>query len=141
MKPTTHFRANARVKGMTLTELLVVLAILGVLLLLAMPVLTPLFSMTHAMEAKNNLKYLAELEELHYLSHARYTDEFEELAFVQPKLVSEPDGTAHYQIEIVKLSKTDFLARATAITDFDRDDVFNIWEIDKRGIPREVVKD
>ena len=51
-------------KGMTLTELLVVLAILGVLLLLAFPVLRPLFAKTHALEAKTNLKHLSE-----YLPH------------------------------------------------------------------------
>ena len=53
--------------AMTLTELLVVMAILGILLLLALPVLKPLFSRTHAIEAKTQLKHLAELQKI-YLS-------------------------------------------------------------------------
>lgn len=130
-----------KLKGMTLTELLVVLAILGVLLLIAFPVVKPLFSKTYALEAKTNLKHLSELQKVHYLEHMSYADEFYSVGFEPAPLVSEPDGTAHYQIEILKAGRDDFFARATAITDFDQDGSFNVWEIDKRGIPREVVPD
>lgn len=129
-----------KLKGMTLTELLVVLAILGVLLLLAFPVLKPLFSKTHAIEAKTNLKHLAELQKVYHLEHYRFAPEVEAVGFEQVKLISE-NGTAHYQIELVRVDQQDFLARATSITDFDGDGVMNVWEIDRGAIPREVQPD
>ena len=133
--------SDPKLKAMTLTELLVVLAILGVLLLLSFPVLKPLFSKTHAVEARTNLKHLAELQKIHYLEHTSYSDGFYPLGFEQAVLVSQENGTAHYQIEILKADREDFLARATAITDFDGDGSFNVWEVDKHGIPREVIPD
>ncbi|MEL6135730.1 MAG: type IV pilin protein, partial [Bacteroidota bacterium] len=120
-----------KLSGMTLTELLVVLAILGVLLLLAFPVLKPLFSITHSLEAQTNLKHLATLQETYHMRTNRYSDNFSQLGYEQAKLVSEENGTAHYQIEIVRVSNAEFLARATSITDFDGDGVMNVWEIDK----------
>ncbi len=126
---------------MTLTELLVVLAILGILLLLAFPVLRPLFSSTYAMEAKTNLRHLAHLQEIHHLSHLRYSEAFQPLHFEQARLVSEANGTAHYEIEITQADQEGFLARAKAVTDFDGDGQFNVWEIDQNGIPRELIPD
>lgn len=128
-------------KSMTLTELLVVLAILGILLLLAFPVLRPLFSSTYAMEAKTNLKHLAQLQEIYHLSHLRYSDGFQDLHFEQATLVNQENGTAHYAVEILKAGQGEFVARATSVTDFDGDGAFNVWEIDKNGIPKEVVPD
>lgn len=129
-----------KLKGMTLTELLVVLAILGVLLLLAFPVLKPLFSKTHAMEAKTNLKHLAELQKVYHLEYYQFAPEFGRIGFEQAALVNQ-QGTAHYQIEILRADQNDFLARATSITDFDGDGVMNVWEVDKTSVPREVQPD
>ena len=130
-----------RLKGMTLTELLVVLAILGILLLLAFPVLKPIFVKTYSMEAKTNLKHLADLQDIHFMEKISYSDRFQTIGFEQAKLVTEENGTAHYQIEILQADRNNFLARATAITDFDGDGTFNVWEVDKNGLPKEVVPD
>ncbi|MEL6654572.1 MAG: type IV pilin protein [Bacteroidota bacterium] len=131
----------ARLKGMTLTELLVVLAILGILILLAFPRLNSLFGKTYSLEARTNLKYLAELQDKYFMEHFSYAQEFQKVGFDHNQLVSQENGVAHYQIEVVQASRETFLARATAITDFDGDGVFNVWEIDKNGIPREVTPD
>lgn len=130
-----------RLKGMTLTELLVVLAILGVLILLAFPVLKPIFVKTYSLEARTNLKHLANLQEQFYMERFSYAADFSQIGFQQAKLISQENGTAHYQIEVVRASREAFLARATAITDFDGDGILNVWEIDKEGIPREVTPD
>lgn len=128
-------------RAMTLTELLVVLAILGILLLLAFPALKPLISRTYAMEARQNLKHLANLEESYFLENIRYADELSQIGFQQAKLVTSENGTAHYQVEIVKAGADGFLAKATAVTDFDGDGIYNVWEIDKNGQPRETIAD
>ncbi|WNJ21621.1 prepilin-type N-terminal cleavage/methylation domain-containing protein (plasmid) [Pontibacter sp. G13] len=125
---------------MTLTELLVVLAILGILLLMAFPALQPLFARTHAMEAKFNLRHLAELQEMYHLERRTYGPDFSAVGFEQAALVTH-SGTAHYQIELVRVDRSDFVARATSVTDFDGDGVFNVWEIDSQGVPREVTPD
>lgn len=128
-------------RAMTLTELLVVLAILGILLLLAFPALKPLISRTYAMEARQNLKHLANLEENYFLEHIRYTDELSKLGFQQAALITSENGTAHYQVEVLRAGPDGFLAKATAVTDFDGDGIYNVWEIDKGGQPREIMPD
>ncbi|MEZ4824842.1 MAG: type IV pilin protein [Bacteroidia bacterium] len=119
--------------GMTLTELLVVLAILGILLLLAFPVLRPVISRTYAMEARTNLRHLAELEENHYMVNMTYSPELPQVGFEQAALVTSKNGKAHYRIEIISAGRENFRARATAVTDFDGDGNYNVWEIDEVG--------
>lgn len=131
---------NYRLKGMSLTELLVVLAIMGVLILLAYPVLTPLFQRTRSTEAKHNLVHLANLQKVYFLEHTRYANELQALGFQQETLDTE-GGKAFYKIELLDASQSNFRASATAIADFDGDGTYNMWEVDKTGIPREVVLD
>ncbi|MEZ4776122.1 MAG: type IV pilin protein [Bacteroidia bacterium] len=127
--------------GMTLTELLVVLAILGILLLLAFPVLKPIISRTYAMEARTNLRHLAELQENHYMTNLQYSADLQTIGFEQATLATEHNGNAHYLLEIVQADRENFMARATAVTDFDGDGKYNVWEIDKSGTPKELIPD
>lgn len=135
-----NMNPKLKLKGMTLTELLVVLAILGILILMAFPMLKPLISGTYATEAKTNLKHLSQLQEIYHMKTGKYSSEFSEISFEQNKLETE-GGTAVYKIEIVDASKSNFKAKAIAVRDFDDDGVMNEWEIDKDGIPRELVPD
>ncbi len=120
--------------------MLIVLAILGILLLIALPNFMPLITKTKAQEAKIQLKYISNLEKQFQFMNSKYTHDFMELDFDAPKTVLE-NGTANYKYEITKADINNFTARATAVVDFDGDGVFNVWEIDKNGSPKQIVKD
>lgn len=131
---------SKKIHGFTLAELMVVLAIIGILVLLSLPVLMPLISKTKAMEAQLQLKHLLQLEKSHFFVNSKYSSNLDEIGFEQAKLVTQ-DGHANYKIEIVSASASNFKAMATSITDFDQDGVYNVWEIDSQENLREVTKD
>lgn len=131
-----------KLKAFTLSELLVVLVIIGILVLLALPSLMPLISKTRAVEAKQQLKHLQSLEKTFFFEYSRYSDDFISIGFEQQPLVTdEIPGTANYLIEIAEVSASGFLGRATSVVDFDGDGVYNTWEIDQNGNLVETQKD
>lgn len=129
-----------KIEGFTLEELLVVLVIIGILILLALPNLTPLISRAKAIEAQQQLTFLQSQEKSYFYTYSRYTESFSDLGFEQVKLVTE-GGTANYKVEVVESGVQGFKARATAVVDFDGDGVFNVWEIDQDKKLVEVTKD
>ncbi|MEM9328442.1 MAG: type II secretion system protein [Bacteroidota bacterium] len=135
--------SNAKqLKAFTLSELLVVLVIIGILVLLALPSLMPLISRTRGLEARKQLKHLQTLQRTYFFEYSRYTDDMIQLGFEQSRLVTDdPPGTANYLIEISEVSPSGFLGKATAVVDFDGDGSFNVWEIDQEGTLVEVQKD
>jgi type IV pilus assembly protein PilE len=137
-----RFTLERKLPAFTLTELLVVLVIIGILILLALPSLMPLISKTRGIEAKQALKHVHSLEKTFFYEHSKYTNSLEEIGFEQEALASEDgSGKANYKVEILEAAGTTFLARATAVRDFDGDGQFNIWEIDQDQNLREVTKD
>lgn len=131
---------SPRFPAFTLTELLIVLVIVGILILLALPTLMPLISKTRSLEAKQALKHLHTLEKTYFYEHARYSASLEEMGF-QTESLSTDGGKANYRVEIVSAGQTDFVARATAVVDFDGDKQFNVWEIDQQQNLKEVTPD
>ena len=126
----------------TLTELLIVLVIVGILILLALPVLMPLISRTRSLEAKQALKHLHTLEKTHFYEHSKYSSDTREIGFQSEKLVTEGEtGKANYLLEITSASAAGYTARATSVVDFDGDGTFNVWEIDQEQNLREVTPD
>lgn len=71
------------IRAFSLTELLVVLVIIGILVLVAMPNLMPLISRAKATEAQQQLTFLHSLEKSYFYTYSRYTDDFAELGFEQ----------------------------------------------------------
>lgn len=131
-----------KVKAYTLTEILVVLVIIGILVLLALPNLLPLITKAKSTEAKVQLEHLSTLQQSFFYEKSKYSTDFTELGFIQEKLTTDgKDGRANYRIEIVSATNNAFLARATAVSDFDGDGVFNVWEIDQDKNLKEVVAD
>ncbi|MCH8331488.1 MAG: type II secretion system protein [Bacteroidetes bacterium] len=124
----------------TLTELMVVLIIVGILVLLALPNLMPLITKAKSTEAKLQLEHVHRLERSHFYMYSKYSDNLQEIGFEHEKLVTE-DGNANYQVEIIESGVTGFIARATAIVDFDGDGNYNVWEIDHEKHLKEVTPD
>ncbi len=129
-----------KLPAFSLSELLVVLVIIGILVLIALPNLMPLISRAKSTEAQQQLTFLHTLQKSHFYTHSRYSESLEELGFEQQKLVSD-GGSANYLIEIVDGSEHGFTATATAVVDFDGNGVFNVWEINQDKELRETVKD
>ncbi len=131
---------SKRLKAFTLSELMVVLVIIGILVLMALPKLMPLISRAKSAEAQVQLGYLHGLEQNYFYMYSTYTTNLEEIGFEQNKLVTD-GGTANYLIEVVQAGPNYFVARATAVVDFDRDGIINVWEIDQDKKLKEVTRD
>ena len=129
-----------RVKSFNLQEILIVLLIIGVFMLIALPNLMPLVAKAKSIEAQIQLKYIYNNQTSHRYLYSKYTSDLYELDFEAPKTVKD-NGTANYIYEILSADNTSFMARATAITDFDGDGIFNVWEINQDGTPKQIVKD
>lgn len=129
-----------KLPAFNLQEVLMVLAIIGILLLLALPSLMPLIAKAKSIEAQTQLKYIYNNQTTHRYLYSKYSADLNELDFEAPKTVKE-NGTSNYIYELLSADNTSFKARATAITDFDGDGVFNVWEIDETGNPKQIVKD
>ncbi|WP_435624324.1 hypothetical protein [Flagellimonas sp.] len=129
-----------KIPAINLQETLIVLAIIGILLLLALPNLMPLISKAKSVEAQVQLKAIYNSQTTYRYLHSKYSQNLEELDFEAPQTVKE-NGTANYVYQIVSAENNAFIARAEAITDFDGDGVFNVWEIDENGNPKQTIKD
>lgn len=129
-----------KVSAFTLNELLVVLVIIGILVLIALPNLMPLISKAKSVEAQTNLGHLFTLEKNYFYMYSKYSPNLEEVGFEQEKLVTD-NGAANFLVEIVEANAGGFVAKATAVVDFDGDGVFNVWQIDQNKKLIELVKD
>jgi type IV pilus assembly protein PilE len=131
---------QGRLKAFTLTEILVVLIIIGILVLLALPNLMPLISKAKSTEAKLQLEHVYTLEKNYFYEKSRYSKDFAEISFEQQKLTTD-GGQANYRIEIVDAGNNNFRARATAVLDFNGDGNFDTWEIDQNQHLIETIPD
>ena len=129
-----------KLKAYSLSELLIVLVIIGILILVALPNLMPLISRAKSTEAQQQLVFLHTLEKTYFYTYSRYSTSLEEIGFEQQPLVTS-GGNANYLIEIVEASEHGFRAIATAVVDFNGNGIFNVWEIDQDKKLVETVKD
>jgi len=119
--------------GFSLTELLVVLVIIGILVaLLALPRFMAVTTKARTTEAKIMLQQVYALQTAYYFEYNRYAPDLGRIGFEQGLLVTE-GGTAHYRLSIEQAEDAHLVALATAVVDFDRDGVFNVWAIDQDG--------
>ena len=127
-------------KAYSMSELVIVLCIIGILILLVLPNQTSVVSQAKAIEAQSMLNHLYGLQKSYFYRHSKYTTDFTELGF-EPALSISEGGQAVYKIEIIEASTNSFKARAVSLSDFDGDGSFNTWEIDQNKLLKETVKD
>jgi len=128
------------VEAYSMTEILIVLCIIGILLLMVLPNQTSVISQAKSIEAQSMLNHLYGLEKNYFYRHSKYSADFDEVGF-EPALTIEQGGQAVYRIEIIEASTNTFKATATSLSDFDDDGNYNTWEIDNKKMLRETVKD
>jgi type IV pilus assembly protein PilE len=126
----------------TLSELLVVLVIVGILILIALPQLMPLISKARSIEAKQALKHVHTLQKTYFFEFSKYSDDLKKIGFEQDRLITDENGgNANYLIELANSTPTSYLVRATAVVDFDGDGEYNVWEINQEGELLEIIQD
>jgi len=126
--------------GFSLTELMIVLVIIGVLVLLALPKLLPLVTRAKATEAKLMLKQIYTLEQSYKFEHDHYSTALSDLGFEQDKLITQ-GGQARYKIDVTAADETTFVALATSTVDFNGNGKFNVWIVDQTGGIKEKIAD
>lgn len=131
---------GAMVSAYSMTEILIVLCIIGIILLMVLPNQTAVISQAKAIEAQAMLNQVYGLEKSSFYRYSKYSNNLAELGFEQ-ELTVDQGGQAVYKIEIVNATNDAFLARATSVSDLDGDGAYNTWEIDNKKILTEVTKE
>ncbi len=127
-------------KAYSLSEILIVLCIIGILIYLVLPSQAPVVAMAKSTEAQNMLTMVHSLEKNHFYRHSKYSSDLKEINFEQVATIAE-GGQAVYKIEIIEASLNGFKATATSLQDFDGDGVYNTWQIDQNRKLEEIIKD
>lgn len=131
---------NSRISAFTLTEMLIVLVIIGILILIALPNLMPLISKAKSTEAQLQLGHVYTLEKSYFYMHSKYSNDLREISFEQENL-STDNGAANYKIQVTEADNNSFKATATAVVDFDGDGEYNVWEINQEKQLKETIQD
>lgn len=140
MKKEKQILKKAYLKAYSMSELVIVLCIIGILILLVLPNQTSVVAQAKAIEAQSMLNHLYGLQKSYFFRYSKYTTDFEALGF-EPALSVNEGGQAVYRIEIIEASTNSFKARAVSQSDFDGDGTFNTWEIDQNKLLKETTKD
>jgi type IV pilus assembly protein PilE len=127
-------------RGFSLTELMVVIVIIGLLALIAIPRFLTVTSKAKMTEAKIMLKQVYTLQQAYYYENDAYSNDLSAIGFEQNKLITE-GGNARYIITIEKATPTEFIARATAVVDFNKNGIFNAWEVNQEGVIKQIIAD
>lgn len=129
-----------KLKAFSLTEILIVLAVIGILLMLYLPNQTAVIAKANAVEAKSHLKQIHGFQKSYFYENSRYSNSLDEIGYITEPTVNEGGGLK-YSYEIVEAAGNSFVARATAVVDFNGNGQFNVWEINHEGQLKEVTKD
>ncbi len=81
------YKKGIKLKAFTLSELLVVLVIIGILVLLALPKLMPLISRAKSTEAQVQLGFLHMLQENYFYMYSSYSENLDAVTRIKYHLI------------------------------------------------------
>ena len=137
---TKRNTSKGYLKAYSMTEILGVLCIIGILIYLVVPNQTSVVVSAKSIEAQNMLSMMHGLQKSHFYRYSKYTQDFDRLGFEQA-LTIDKGGQAVYKIEVIEASVNTFKATATSLQDFDGDGNYNTWQIDQDRMLKEIVRD
>ncbi|GAA5217006.1 type IV pilin protein [Corallincola platygyrae] len=102
-----------RVKGITLIELMIAVAVVGILAAIAYPSYTNYVAKNNRTEGQRELVRLSQMMEQYYLDHRSYTEDMTDLGMSADPFVTENEN---YEIDAVAVTniRTDFRLTAKA---------------------------
>lgn len=106
--------------------------VIGILILMAYPEFSKVIVRAKETEAKIQLQHVYALEKSYSYEFDRFTQNLAEIGYEQPRLITR-GGQARYMIDVISAGESGFVARATAVVDFDKDGVYSVWTIDEEG--------
>ncbi len=124
----------------SMTEILIVLAIIGILLLMVLPSQTSVVGQAKSIEAQSMLNHVYGLQKSHFFRFSKYASDLNSIGF-ESQITVDQGGQAVYKIQITEATTNGFKATATAVSDFDGDGNFNTWQINEQKNLVEVIKD
>src|SRR5690554_2514532 len=133
-------KPTGNLKAFSLAEILIVLAVIGILIMLVVPNQTAEASRAKSIEAQTALNNIYSLQYAYFLQYSKYSNDLDQIDYIPNKLITE-GGRSNYRIEMINASTSGFKAKATAVVDFNGDGKFNTWEVDQTGEVKEVQKD
>lgn len=136
--------------GFSLTELMIVVAIIGILATIAIPSFMSYQAKTKQVEAKNNLVAIHTGEVAYFAENNGYIDDFNAIGFGitgssqryyyelgKANLGTLPPGCTASTLD--KVSATEFVA--VAIGNIDGDSTCDVWTIDQDKVLKNVTND
>ncbi|CAM2069679.1 Prepilin-type N-terminal cleavage/methylation domain-containing protein [Sulfidibacter corallicola] len=111
--PFSKSRRQHPILGFTLTELLVVIILVGLLAALAIPKFGKTTDQAMELEARLALEKVYQLQNIHYLKNKKYSADLDQLGFEQEELIDDQgNGRARYLIVIERADENSYTARA-----------------------------
>mgnify|MGYP000403886055 CR=1 FL=1 len=129
-----------RVKAITLFEVLITFALIGIMFMLVLPNQASNVAKAKALEAQSMLNHVYMLEKNHFYMYSKYSSSLEDIGFEQDLLVTE-GGSANYKIVVENASSSSFTLKAESVVDFDADGQLNVWQMDQNKNLKETIKD
>ncbi len=124
--------ARKRARGITLTELMIVIVVIGILVTVAYPNYREFAARAKRSEAKAALLQVATNQERFYLSHSTYSDDLTDLGFPSNPFDTE---TGSYRIRILPGANSNgYTARARYLLGGGEVDVCEFFTINANGL-------